>query len=301
MGRRIAILAPPEKLDALRSVDGVAAHDVASLRKAIAGAEVVVLAPRYGAMLREVWDQTGDLKWVHSLGAGVETLPFDLLQQRDVVVTNSRGIYADALAEFVIAAMLWFAKDLRRLVTSQSRRAWEPFAVDRLEGATAGIIGYGLTGHAVARRAEAFGMRVVSLRRSGGTSLDELVPASDYIVISTPLTPETSRMFDARRIAQMRRSAVLINIGRGPVVDEQALIEALRSNAIKGAALDVFETEPLPSDSPLWSLENVLISPHSADRTADSHDRAVALFLDNLERFRRGEALQNVVDKRAGY
>lgn len=164
-----------------------------------------------------------------------------------------------------------------------------------------GIIGYGAVGRAVARRAEAFATRVLTLRRHEGMALDELIPSSDYLVLSAALTPETRGLIDAKRIASMRPTAVLINVSRGTVVDEAALIEALRSRRIRGAALDVFEVEPLPPAHPLWTLDNVLISPHTADHAADSHARAIDLFLGNLERFQKGEPLANVVDKDLGY
>jgi phosphoglycerate dehydrogenase-like enzyme len=244
--------------------------------------------------------EAGNLRWIHSLGAGVETLPFELLRESDAILTNSRGLYADALGEFVVASMLWFAKDLRRLVRNQRERRWEPFTVERLEGKTAGIVGYGAIGQAVGRRAGALGMRVLSVRRRqefGDLTLDELIAESDYLVLSTPLTPSTSGMITRERLALMRTTAVLINVSRGAVVDQTALVEALTARRIRGAALDVFETEPLPIDDPLWALENVLISPHSADHAADSHDRAMAFFLENLARFQRGESLENVVDK----
>ncbi len=303
---RIAVLASPtfgalNRLPNDPDVEVAIAGDVASLRGAVRGAEVMLISPRYGAQLRDLWTEMDAVRWIHSLGAGVETLPFDLLRRRDIVVTNGRGIYADALAEFSMAAMLWFAKDLRTLAENQAARRWQPGTVDRLEGATIGIVGYGAIGHAIARRAEAFGMRILALRRTAGTPLDELLPTSDYVVLCTPLTEETRGLIDARRLGQMRRTAVLINIGRGAVVDEPALIEALRSRRIRGAALDVFDVEPLPPQNALWALPNVLISPHMADRAVDSHDRAMALFLRNLEHFRRGEAMVNVVDKDAGY
>jgi len=272
------------------------ADDVASLRASVRDAEILVLAPRYGDWLREVWPDAQHLRWIHSLGAGVEKLPFDLLRETDVVVTNSRGIYSDSLAEWVIGAMLFFAKDLRRLLTM---KRWEPVAVQRLEGATLGIIGFGSIGSAIADRATAFGMRIVTARR--GEPVDELIASSDYIVLSTPLTEATHRLMNEERIARMKPTAVLINISRGSVVDEAALIDALRHHRIRGAALDVFEVEPLPPESPLWSLDNVLLSPHSADHTRDSHERAVALFHRNFGKFQRGEPLENIVDKQAGY
>ena len=273
-------------------IDYVTASDPAAL----GDAEIIALSPRYGSMLRGL--KTPKLRWIHGLGAGVEQLPFDELRDTDIVVTNSRGIYADALGEFAIAAMLWFAKDLRRLLRDQEAHRWDPHENERLEGKTVGIIGFGGNGRAVARRADGMGMQVITSRRSAA---DPRAFGGDYVVLSVPLTPETRGLMSAERIAQMKPSSVLINISRGAIVDEDALVDALRNHRIRGAALDVFQTEPLPSDHPLWSLENVLISPHSADRTSDSHDRAVRFFIENYRRFERGEALANVVDKKAGY
>ena len=214
-------------------------------------------------------------------------------------MTNSRGLYADALGEFVIAAMLWFAKDLRRLVRNQAARKWEPFDVEWLQGKTVAVIGYGGIGSAIGRRAEAMGMHVLPVRRSAG-DVDDVIAKSDYVVLSTPLTPATHGLMNAGRIAKMRSHAVLINVSRGTIVDEHALIDALREKRIRGAALDVFETEPLPPDHPLWALDNVLISPHSADHTSDAHERAMRFFLENFRRYERGEKLGNIVDLDAG-
>ncbi len=293
---RLVVVAKPtfRALPLLREagVEFVTTNDPAELREA----EIIVLSPRYGSLLRGL--EAPRLRWIHSLAAGVDTFPFDELQKSDVIVTNSRGVYADALAEFVMAAMLWFAKDLRRLARNQAERRWEPYTVERLEGRSAGIVGFGAIGKAVARRAEAFGMKIVT---SSGQKRNSAAFEADYVVLCVPLTPETRGMINAERIARMRSDSVLINVSRGPVVDEAALVEALREKRIGGAALDVFWTEPLPPDHPLWALENVLISPHTADHTADSHDRAMRFFLRNLERFERGEPLENVVDKARGY
>lgn len=303
---RVAVLASPTfsalgRLDEAKGIDVLTVSNADALGDALRVADVLLLAPRYGAVLRDALPHARALRWIHALGAGVETLPFDMLRAMTVAVTNSRGIYADALSEFVIGAMLWFAKDFARLAANKAARRWEPFHVERLEGKTLGIIGYGAIGHAIGRRAEALGMHVLATRRSGGTPIDELIPASDFVTLSTPLTEDTRGLMNAKRIAAMRTGAVLINISRGAIVDERALVDALEAKRIRGAALDVFETEPLPHDHRLWQLENVLISPHSADRTTDSHDRAMTLFLANLDRFRRGEPLQNVVDLSAGY
>ncbi len=307
---RLLVIAPPgfAPLDLL----GREAPDVTlsigteadALRADAALADAVLIAPRYGALLTELWRELANVRWIHTLAAGVEFLPFDLLRRTNVVVTNSRGLYADALGEFAIAAMLWFAKDLRRMARNQDERRWEPYTVERLEERTVGIIGYGGVGEAVGRRAAALGMRVLPVRRRqelGEPTIDEVIAQSDYLVLSTPLTPGTYRLLSRERIAAMKLNAVLINLGRGATVDEDALIDALRDRRIRGAALDVFEVEPLPADHPLWQLDNVLISPHTADHTDDAHLRAMQFFIENLKRFRAGESLQNVVDKREQY
>jgi phosphoglycerate dehydrogenase-like enzyme len=303
---RLLVIAPPrfEPIELLRrdapDVELSIGTDAASLRADAARADAVLIAPRYGSVLTELWLELSNVRWIHTLAAGVDFLPFDLLRRTDVIVTNSRGLYADALGEFAIAAMLSFAKDLRRMIRNQEQRRWEPYVVERLEGRTAGIIGYGGVGEAVGRRAAALGMRVLPVRRSqefGEPSLDEVIAQSDYVVLCTPLTPRTYRLLSRERIAAMKPTAVFINLGRGATVDEEALIEALRNHRIRGAALDVFEVEPLPAEHPFWQFDNVLLSPHTADHTEDSHLRAMQFFMENLRRFRAGESLQNVVDK----
>jgi phosphoglycerate dehydrogenase-like enzyme len=306
----LLVIAPPDfrPLELLRreapDVELTIGTDVETLRTGASRADAVVLAPRYGSLLTDLWLDLGNVRWIHSLGAGVDTFPFDLLGRTEIVVTNSRGLYADALGELALAAMLWFAKDLRRMSRNQERRVWEPFTVERLEGQTVGIIGYGAVGAAVGRRATALGMNVLAIRRRqelGDPTIDDAIAESDYVVLSAPLTPQTYRLLSRERIAAMKEHAVLINIGRGATVDEEALVDALRAHRIRGAALDVFESEPLPPDHPLWTLDNVLISPHTADRTADSHARAMQFFLENLRRFRGGDSLENVVDKAERY
>ena len=307
---RLLVIAPPDfpPLQMLRrEMPDIALSigtDAESLRSDAIGCDAVLVAPRYGSVLTELWRELAGVRWIHTLAAGVEFLPFDLLQRGAMVVTNSRGLYADALGEFAIAAMLWFAKDLRRLVRSQEAGRWEPFNVERLEGKTAGIIGYGSIGRAVGRRASSLGMHVLGVSRRqelGEPTIDDVIPEADFVVLSAPLTPATYRLMTRERIARMKSSAVFINIGRGATVDEEALVEALEAGRIRGAALDVFETEPLPPGHRLWKLDNVLLSPHTADHTNDSHARAMQFFLENLRRFRAGESLENVVDTVAQY
>ena len=304
---RLLVIAPPDfsPLELLRreapDVQLTIGADAESLRRDASTADAVLIAPRYGSMLTELWlELSNHVRWIHTLSAGVEFLPFDLLRRSRITVTNSRGLYADALGEFAVAAMLWFAKDLRRMLRNQSAQTWEPFTVQRLAGRTAGIIGYGGIGRAVGTRAAALGMRVLGVGRRqefGEPTLDDVIGQSDYVVMSAPLTPRTYRLLSRERIALMKESAVFINIGRGKTVDEDALVEALENQRIRGAALDVFDSEPLPAGHPLWRLDNVLLSPHTADKTSDSHVRAMQFFLENLRRFRAGESLENVVDK----
>lgn len=307
---RLLVLAPPdfEPLDMLRrdapDVEWTAGTDANTLRDAARAADAVLLAPRHGAVLTDLWRELGNARWIHTLAAGVESLPFDLLRRSDAVVTNSRGLYADALGEFVVAAMLWFAKDLRRLVRNQQARCWEPYTVTRLEGQTVGIIGYGGIGQAIGRRASSLGMHLVTVRRRqeyGDPTIDDVMTQSDYVVLCAPLTPATRGLVRRAHFERMKPGGVFINVGRGATVDEDALVDVLRARRIRGAALDVFAAEPLPDTHPLWELDNVLLSPHTADHTADAHTRAMQFFLENLRRFRAGESLENVVDKQEQY
>lgn len=307
---RLLVIAPPDfaPLELLRreapDVDLAIATDVGTLRREAPRCDALLIAPRYGSMITELWRELANVRWLHTLSAGVEFLPFDLLQRSTMVVTNSRGLYADALGEFAIAAMLWFAKDLRRLTRNQQARLWEPYTVERVAGKSVAVIGYGGIGRAIGHRATALGMRVVGVGRRqelGEPTIDDAIAQSDYVVMSAPLTPKTYRLLSRDRIARMLPSAVFINVGRGRTVDEEALVDALRARAIRGAALDVFESEPLPPEHPLWQLDNVLISPHTADRTSDSHVRAMQFFVENLRRFRAGEPLENVVNKLEQY
>lgn len=286
-----------------------------AFRAAAPEAEVILswFAPR--ELLMEVWRTARNVRWIHSASAGVDNVLFAELSASDVVLTNARGLFSDALAEFVLAAVLFFAKDLRRMVRSQEAGCWEPFDVELIEGRWLGILGYGDIGRAVARRAHALGLRIAALRRRpensredafverimGPEQLADLLALSDYLVVTLPLTGATQGLIGSAELARMKPSAVLINIGRGPVVQEQALIDALRSRQIRGAALDVFDREPLPPGHPFYRLDNVLLSPHCADHFPGWKRRSMELFLENFDRYRRGLPLRNVVDKQAGY
>jgi len=232
-----------------------------------------------------------------------------------VPLTNGRGVFSQSLGEFVIGAALFFAKDFRRMLRNQAAGEWGQFDVEEVRGQTMGIVGYGDIGRACAQRAHAMGMKVLALRRrpelsegdrwvSGVYGLDrllEMMPECDYVVAAAPLTPATRALIGEAAIHAMKQTAVLMNVGRGPVVDEKALIAALESGRIRGAALDVFEHEPLPAGHPFYKLENLLLSPHCADHTADWLEQAMQFFIDQFARFAGGEPLLNVVDKKAGY
>jgi phosphoglycerate dehydrogenase-like enzyme len=303
-------------LEALPQTTSIAVGlKVEAFERAAPRADVILNSEADANMLEQVWRMTPRVRWVHTLSAGVNAMLFPALVESPVLLTNARGVFSDALGEFAIGAVLFFAKDFRRLVRSQMAAVWEPFDVVAVRGQSLGIVGYGDIGRAVASRAHALGMKVLALRRrpelsredpyvAQTFSLDqkhEMLAQSDYVVVTTPLTPESRGMIAERQFAVIKPSAVLINIGRGPVVDEAALIRALEQKRIRGAALDVFDVEPLPAGHPFYRLDNVLLSPHSADNTADSKERSMRVFLENFERFRRGEPLENVIDKKLGY
>jgi phosphoglycerate dehydrogenase-like enzyme len=266
-------------------------------------------------LVQQVWKMTPRAQWVHSRAAGLDGLLFPELVESPALLTNGRGVFSQSLGEFVIASALFFAKDFRRMLRNQAAGVWAPFDVEEVSGQTMGIVGYGDIGRACARRARDMGMKVLAVRRrpelSNGDELVsriypfdrmlDMLPECDYVVAAAPLTPETRHLISDAALAAMKKTAVVMNVGRGPVIDEGALIRALETGRIRGAALDVFETEPLPASSPLYKLENVLLSPHCADHTADWLEQAMRFFIENFARFAAGKPLLNVVDKKAGY
>jgi phosphoglycerate dehydrogenase-like enzyme len=280
---------------------------------ALAQADAILCWWRGRAALDPILAAAPRLRWIHASAAGLDHLVSPALSASGAIVTNSRGVYGEALGEYVLGAMLYFVKDLTRLRDAQARRVWDPFEGERLAGKVLAIVGYGDIGREIARRARALGVEVVAQRRrpelSAGdpfvtrvtADLRDAIAAADFIALAAPLTPETERLIGAEQLAWMRPGAVLINVGRGRLTDEPALIQALQRHALRGAALDVFETEPLPPEHPFWAMPQVLLSPHSADRVTGWLDRTMDLFLANLDRFVRGAPLLNVVDPRRGY
>lgn len=245
------------------------------------------------------------LRWLHTFSAGVDHPWFQALRARGIRLTTSSGAHAVPIAQTVLLYLLALSRDLPRWLDAQRRRAWEPHSFADLQGLVLGVVGLGPIGLEVARLGAAFGMRVVGARRTPRgdepcetwplARLDELLALADALVLALPLTDDTRHLLDAARLARMKRGAWLVNVGRGALVEEPALVDALREGRLGGAGLDVFETEPLPPESPLWSLPNVLVTPHSSGDTPGNRERATAIFLENLGRFARGEPLRNEV------
>ncbi len=293
-------------------VDIQVGNDLEFLKTHAPHAEVLLNAGPEGNLLQAVFPFARNVQWVHTLSAGVDKVLFPELIESPVPLTNGRGAFKDGLAEFALASMLFFAKDLRRLVRNQEAGRWEQFDVVFLRGQVLGIVGYGEIGRETARLALALGMQVVATSRRGANPADatrifpleklrEMLSICDYVLIATPLTPETRGMIGEAELNAMKNSAVIVNVGRGPVIVEAALAEALEQKRIRGAALDVFDREPLPDSHPFWRLDNVLLSPHSADHTVGWEQLAMQIFVENFDRFRQGQPLANVVDKKAGY
>ncbi|HBK85272.1 MAG TPA: D-2-hydroxyacid dehydrogenase [Firmicutes bacterium] len=256
--------------------------------------------------------QCPDLAFIQVSSAGVDRLLQPELLVHPVQLINARGIHGTTIAEHVFLLMLALARQLPAMIQAQARHEWINVDPLVLANRTLGIIGYGSIGQAIGQRAKAFGMHVIATRRNpvsdkwadevwGNDKLHKLLPLCDYIVLATPLTPETKHLIGKPELTLCKPSAVLINIARGPVIDEQALIDALQNGIISAAGLDVFDKEPLAINSPLWDMPQVIITPHMAGHMPDYDDNVIAIFLENLRRYQTKQPLINVVDKQAGY
>jgi phosphoglycerate dehydrogenase-like enzyme len=271
------------------------------------------------------------LAWVHSATSGVERALTPASRERGLVVTNARGVFSRPIAEYVLMMILAVSRRLPQLLELQRERTWQPLEGAELRDVTVGIVGLGSIGRAVGALATAFGCRVVAIRRrpdgegsesgadeagdadersfgeatldrvSGPDTLPELLGESDFIVLAAPLTPETEEMINAETLAMIKPGAWLINVARGRLIDERALLRALRDGPLGGAVLDTFRDEPLPPMSSFYDLPNVIVTPHTAWSSGRVLDRSIELFCDNLRRFSKGEPLLNVVDPAAGY
>jgi len=291
-------------------------RDLEAKRAAIVDADIAFTP----ALTPDLVDGAPKLRWVHSPAAAVEDLlPLAALRARGITVTNSRGVQSVPIAEHVMAGLLALSRKLDRTIIAQREHRWiqNELFEDRswtLEGKRMTIVGLGSIGTEVARRAHAFGMSVVGVRRHatrdqpafverivGPDRLDEALTGCDVLVLAAPAIATTQRMIGRAQLERLNRGAVLVNVARAQIVDQDAMQAALESGQLGGAVLDVFEREPLPASSPLWELRDVIITPHSSGFRAEHWDRTAGLFAENLRRFCRGEQLLNVVDTAAGY
>ena len=305
---------PPPGIGAAEAIADVRfAADGDAVRSVLPGAEAILWWGAERGWLEDAWDVAASLRWIQAASDGVDRLLFPGIAERGVVVTNARGVFDDAIAEWVIGAILAMATGLAGSIVAQHERRWaRDRRTERLAGTRLLAVGPGPLGRAAARRAHDLGMAVSAVGRApraddlfdrigGPEDFHAMLGEADVVLDVLPLTPETGHRFDADAFAAMRPTARFVNVGRGGTVDEAALIDALRGGAIGGAALDVFEEEPLPASSPLWSFPTVIVSPHLCGDFEGWEEEVVALFVDNLGRFAKGEPLRNTVDVTLGF
>ena len=312
------LTAPGEKeppgMDALRARAEVRfASDEPTLRDTLPGTDVMMVTDFRTEALAAAWPSADKLKWIHATSAGVDALMFPDLIEGDVVVTNARGIFDRTIAEYVLCTILMFAKDFPRSLRLQAAHTWQHRDTERAEGKQVLIVGAGSIGGQIARLCRGVGLKPHGIARKprhddpdfiavhGNDDLTEQLGLADFVVIAAPLTPQTEGLFNEKAFKAMRRSARLINIGRGPVVKTDDLIAALNNGDIAGAALDVFEEEPLPADHPLWDMENVIMTAHMSGDFIGWKRALTDQFLENLDRWHKGQELFNFVDKKLGY
>lgn len=282
--------------------------DEAGLARRLPYADVLLVWDFTSHAVRRAWPGDGPRpRWVHTASAGVDHLMCPELAASDTVVTNARGIFDEPIAEYVAALVLAMAKDLPRTLELQGRRTWLHRESRRLSGTRACVVGSGPIGRAIVAKLKALGITCALVGRTprtgihGPEDLDRLIARADWVIAAAPLTEQTHGMFDARRFGVMQPSARFINVGRGQLVVEEALADALAKRWIAGAALDVFEHEPLGPDSPLWALPGLIVSPHMSGDTVGWRDELGAQFVDLYARWEAGRTLPNVVDKQRGY
>jgi phosphoglycerate dehydrogenase-like enzyme len=282
----------------------------ARLAEALGGADVLFVYDFSSSALRSAWPAADALRWVHVAAVGVDAVLFDELIDSAVVLTNSRGIFERPIAEYVLGQILAFAKDFHRSAQAQQAQLWQHFESEPIAGATVTLVGVGPVGRAIARLLRAAGMHVRGVgrtTRSDGdfgeitSDLPAAVADADYVVLAAPLTAQTRGIVDADLLAAMPSRARLINVGRGELVDTDALVAALQARRIAGAALDVVAPEPLPPGHPLWTCPNVVLTPHNSGDIHGWTDALQQQFIANFARYRSGRPLHNVVDKHRGY
>lgn len=315
---RVVILAAenqprPYNLAEIEARADVTVTDAAGLAEASRGADILFLWDFFSSALRDAWPHADSLKWVHVAAAGVDAMMFDELRSSDVAVTNAHGTFDQPIAEFVLASILAHDKQLHLSKDLQQQTVWRHRELTRTGGSHALVVGTGGIGRATARLLRAVGLEVRGVGRTAreddpdfGTvypsaDLAEHAGWADHMVLIAPLTEQTRNMVDARVLAAMKRSAHLVNVGRGALVDEPALIQALRDARIAAASLDVFSEEPVPAEHPFWAMDNVHMSAHMCGDVIGWRDALARQFLENLERWTAGQGLANMVDKERGY
>ena len=282
-------------------LDGVRFATDDTLAAALPGTEVLLVWDFASNAVRDHWAAADALRWVHTASAGVDRLTFPALLESPVTLTNSRGVFDVPMAEYVLGLVLAMAKDIPASLAAQARREWRHRETEPVAGRCAVVVGGGPIGRAIARLLGAVGMDVELVGRREFDTLPTLLPRADWLVLAAPLTETTHGMLDATTLALLRPNARVINVGRGGLVVEPDLVDALAAGRIAGAALDVFAREPLPRESPLWELPGVIVSPHMSGDVVGWRETLVELFADNLARYQAGEPLRNVVDKALGY
>ncbi|MBW8800280.1 MAG: D-2-hydroxyacid dehydrogenase [Streptomyces sp.] len=299
---------PPPRLGRLTGHARIVRTDAAGLAARLPEADVLLVWDFASHAVREAWPGEGPRpRWVHTASAGVDHLMCPELAASDTVVTNARGVFDAPIAEYVAALVLAVAKDLPRTLDLQRERTWRHREARRVAGTRACVVGTGPIGRAIVRTLKALGITTALVGRvprtgiHGPDDLDRLMSRADWVIAAAPLTEQTYGMFDAHRFGVMQPSACFINVGRGGLVDEEALVRALTRRWIAAAALDVFATEPLPADSPLWDVPGLLVSPHMSGDTVGWRDELGAQFVELYERWAAGRSLLNVVDKKRGY
>ncbi|MGW7527129.1 D-2-hydroxyacid dehydrogenase [Streptomyces sp. NPDC054783] len=299
---------PPPRLGRLTGRARIVHTDAAHLAERLPQADVLLVWDFTSHAVREAWPGEGPRpRWVHTASAGVDHLLGPELAASDTVVTNARGIFDQPIAEYVAALVLAAAKDLPRTLEYQRERTWRHREGRRVAGTRACVVGSGPIGRAIVRTLKALGVTTALVGRvprtgiHGPADLDRLISRADWVIAAAPLTEETYRMFDSHRFGVMQPSAFFVNVGRGALVDEDALAHALTRRWFAGAALDVFTTEPLSPDSPLWGLPGLIVSPHMSGDTVGWRDELGAQFVELYERWAAGRSLVNVVDKKRGY
>lgn len=288
------------------------ANDLASLRGALPGTDVLMVTDFRTDIFRDAWETADQLRWIHATSAGVDALMIPEVLDSDVEVTNARGIFDRGIAETVLGAILMFAKDIPQSLRLQRQHQWCHRETERVLGKRVLVVGAGSIGAEISRLTRAAGLCCTGIAREaredpdfdrvlGNNALYDALAEADYVVVAMPLTDATRGLFDDKAFSAMPKHARLINIARGPIVQTEALVNALKEKRIAGAALDVFEEEPLPEDHPLWDLPNVLITAHMAGDFVGWRTALSEQFLENFNRWQAGQPLFNRVDKKLGY